>query len=535
MRPKNPTRRYNVMEEDNDPILQKALFRYQVISGYLAADPPRGKRRELLEQLAGRPWMLEGGGIATVKSETIRYWLRIYRVGGFDALKDKPRSDRGIRAIPQDIMDQACKLKLQVPERSIERIIHIMEDMELTPPGLLRKSTLHRALQARGLSKRKLVLPDLKDLDRFQADYANDLWQADMLQGPWLPDPEKPGKMRRAYLYAFLDDASRLLLYGRFFFKGDLPSLELVLKRALQRYGKPGRLYYDNAWVFRAIHMKILCAELGIHKPIHSKPYRPQGHGKIEAFNRFCTSNFIAEVKASTIRTLNQLNEAFFAWVDEEYNTRKHSEIGMSPKKRWLRDSSRIEYLDEEKIRVAFLWRELRTPDKAAVIKLFRRSYKVSVTLAKRKVEVRYDPENLDHIEIYINGAFRQRAKPLRISPQRSPKELLPVQEGLKPEEGIDYLSWLTQKHRDNIKIDKAHEPPEANRNLEAFLSLLQQYIHPDVFNASLATEFFEAFGPFDLGWLDNTLSDLMAAYPSNLHLSFYLNHIHEQRFGGQS
>ncbi len=262
-----------------DPITLKALFRYQVISAYLAADPARGRRRKVLEDLAGKSWMLQSGEAATVKAETIRYWLRLYRRGGFDALKDKPRSDRGIRAIPEELIAQACRLKLQVPERSIERIITIMENMQLAPPGLLRRSTLHRALQGRGLSHRKLSIPDRQDLDRFQAGYANDLWQADMLQGPWLPDPKNPGKMRRSYLYAFIDDASRLLLYGRFFFKGDLPALELVFKRALQRYGKPHRTYYDNGMVFRSNHMKIVCAELGIHKPVYTTPRRPEGHG----------------------------------------------------------------------------------------------------------------------------------------------------------------------------------------------------------------------------------------------------------------
>ena len=135
--------------DDQNPITQRALLRYQVISGYLAADPPRGKRRLLLEQLAGKIWMLESGETLSVKAETIRLWLRLYRNGGFEALKDKPRSDQGIRAIPKELIDQACKLKLQVPERSIERIITIMETMQLAPPGLLRRSTLHRALQDR--------------------------------------------------------------------------------------------------------------------------------------------------------------------------------------------------------------------------------------------------------------------------------------------------------------------------------------------------------------------------------------------------
>jgi putative transposase len=521
--------------DDHDPITQKALFRYQIISAYLAADPARGKRRQVLEHLAGKSWMLQSGEAVAVKAETIRYWLRLYHRGGFEALKDKPRSDHGIRAIPKALIEQACKLKLQVPERSIERIITIMENMQLAPPGLLRRSTLHRALKEKGLSRKKLSIPDRQDLDRFQADYANDLWQADMLQGPWLPDPKNPGKMRRSYLYAFLDDASRLLLSGRFFFKGDLPALELVFKRALQRYGKPHRTYYDNGMVFKSNHMKILCAELGIHKPIYTTPYRPQGHGKIEAFNRFCVNHFIAEVKASSLRTLDQLNEAFFAWVDEEYNHRKHSELGMSPKKRWLKDSSRIHYLDEEKIRVAFLWRELRTPDKAAVIKLFNRSYKLSATLVKQRLEVRYDPEHLDSIEIYLNGKFRQKAKPLQTSAHRAPKELLPLPQNSKLEENLDYLAWLTQTHKKKVKIvsvDKGGDISRGRNDLQDFLALLQQHIHPDVFDSLLAARFFEAFGPFDTTRIKQILLDLLASHPANLHLSFYLNHIHDQVFG---
>jgi len=178
--------------DDLDPVTQKALFRFQVISAYLVAAPPPGQRTKTLGELAAKTWMLLSGEMLTVQAETIRYWLRIYRTRGFEALKDKPRADIGIRAIPEELVKEACKLKLQVPERSIERIITIMENMQIAPPGLLRKSTLHRGLEARGLSKRKLVVADRKDLDRFQADYANDLWQADMLQGPWPPDPDRP-------------------------------------------------------------------------------------------------------------------------------------------------------------------------------------------------------------------------------------------------------------------------------------------------------------------------------------------------------
>ncbi|PXF54726.1 MAG: hypothetical protein C4B58_15670 [Deltaproteobacteria bacterium] len=519
---------------DHDPITKKALLRFQIISAYLATNPPRGKRRQMLEHLAAKSWFLESGEVITVKPETIRYWLRIYRLGGFEALKDKPRKDKGIRAIPKDLIEKACKLKLEVPERSIERIITIMENMQLAPPGLLRRSTLHRALQARGLSARKLVVPDNQDLDRWQADYANDLWQADMLQGPWLPDPNRKGKMRRSYLYAFLDDASRLILYGRFFFKGDLPALELVFKRSLQRYGKPDRVYYDNGMVFKSNHMKIVCAELGIHRPIHTRPYRPMGHGKIEAFNRFCVNHFIAEVKASNIITLHQLNEAFLAWAGEEYNLRKHTEIRMTPKQRWAKDSSRIQYIDEEKLRITFLWREKRTSDKTGVIQLFNRRYKISPALAKKRVEVRYDPERLDHIEIYQEGTFKQRARPLQIAPNRAPKELLSLQQYQNSGEKTDYLGWLTQQQKAKIQITPSVDNSSNTQTLAGFLNILRERIAEEVFDEREATAFFQTFGPFDADRLKHTLDNLLAVEPKNLHISFYLNHIQDQIPGGK-
>jgi len=503
----------------DDRITRKALLKYQIVSAFLAQDPPRGKKRELLEHLAAKTWFDESGGTLSVKPETIRYWLRQYRNNGFEALKDKKRADRGIRAIAPELIEKACRLKLEVPERSIERIIAIMENLQMAPPGVLRRSTLHRALKKRGLSTRKLKTPDKKDLDRFAADFANDLWQSDMLFGPYLPDPGKPGKMKRTFLYAFLDDASRLLLYGRFFFKGDLPALELVFKRSLQRYGRPKRVYYDNGLVYRANHMRLVCAELGVHRPIYTTPYRPMGHGKIEAFNRLCTSSFIAEVKASRILTLEQLNAAFMAWVEQEYNRRRHSELGMSPKQRWMKDAGRAVYLDEEKLRVSFLWREYRTPDKAGVLRLFSNRYKVLPQLAGKRLEVRYDPENLDRIEIHHDGKFRQKAGPLVIQPERAPKTLPEMPE--KPLPRTDYLGWLTTRHQNETAIEAARDHTPA-------MNLLQKKLAPEVWDETLANDFFDSIGTVTPNKLERIMDDLLSVHPANLHLSFYLEHIRE-------
>ena len=509
---------------DDDRITNRALVRFQIISAYLAADPPRGKRTKLLQELAAKQWVLEDGKVWSVQPETIRYWVRMYRRAGFEALKDSPRKDSGVsKALPTDLVEQACQLKKEVPERSVERIIAIMEDMGKAPKGLLRRSTVHRALKARGLSARRPTPARDRDLARFQADYANDLWQADMLVGPWLPDPERPGKHRRAYLYAFLDDASRLLLYGRFSFKGDLPALELVFKRSIQRYGLPRRVYYDNAYVFRSKKMHRICAELGIHRILFTTPYRPLGHGKIEAFNRQCRSRFLAELKASSIDTLDGLNEAFVAWIDEDYNRRKHSELGTTPHERWLRDGERAQYVDEEKLRRAFLFKVDRTPDACGVLSLHNRRYQASWELARKKVQVHYDPEHLDTVELFRDGRFVERARELVVTAHRPPRRAAPALEPKSKNEATDYLEHLVKRRRAALPPSTPELVPDPTGE---FVALVRAHLAPEVFDEARVRDFFARFGPFALDRIEQILENLLATEPDTCHIDFYLDHI---------
>jgi transposase len=228
-----------------------------------------------------------------VRAETIRVWIRRYRRGGLAALEDKPRPCRGVSVLDPEQQQRLIALKQEVPQRSLDRLLKIVKRMKVFDGEVPSRSTLHRVLQKAGVSGQPPPPTSDTDLDRFEADFPSELWQSDLLQGPWLPDPQRPGKKRRAVLYAFIDDHSRLLLHGRFRFKGDLPALELVLRRCLQRWGLCRRLYYDNGAVYRAKHMKHIVAELGIHPIIYTTTYRPMGHGNYPD-NAFILREFVS-------------------------------------------------------------------------------------------------------------------------------------------------------------------------------------------------------------------------------------------------
>jgi len=524
------------MDEQQDPRMAWALVRYQVISPYLAADPPRGQRGPLRRQLAQRMWTDPDGEPFSVSAETIRRWVRRYRKKGLAGLMDQRRTRRGVQVLTDAQIELLCQLKQDVPERSLDRLIIIAESVGKVEPGVLRRSTVHRALQARGLSARKARIPDAQDLDRFEADAPNDIWQSDLLVGPWLPDPARPGKVRRAHLYAFLDDHSRLVLHGRFSFKENLPALELVFRRALQQHGLCRRLYYDNAQVYRSGHMKQIVATLGIHRIVFTQPRRPMGHGKIEALNRLIRSAFLAELKASKITTIDALNEAFRAWLDTQYHRTVHSETGQTPHDRWRAGLDRVRYIDDEELRQAFLWKERRTPDKAGVFSLLGVRYQVDARHARRHIEVRFDPEALHEVEVWRQGDFVQRARPLDVHPHRRPRDraLPEVAAEDDREPVVDFLGHLVRQCREQgagnpAPRDLAEQARARRAEADAaVLELLCDRLDPDVVEPETVQTWLDTYGPLEPERAAGALDHLLAqGHRADQHISVTLDAIH--------
>jgi len=529
--------------DDDDPRRALALTRYQIISAYLALEPHRGQKRPLLEQLAARTWLDPSGQPLTVAAETIRSWVRRYRQGGLAGLEDQRRARPGVAVLTPADIELAAQLKREVPERSLDRLIHILEDTQLVAPGHVRRSTLHRALRGLGLSAAAPTVATPKDLDRFEADAPNDLWQSDMLSGPWLPDPARPGRSRRAYLYAFLDDHSRLLLHGRFTFRGDLPALELVFRRALQKYGLCRRVYYDNGQVYRSDHMRHIVATLGMHHPVFTTVKRPEGHGKIEALNRLIRSAFLAELKASRVTTLDALNEAFVAWTDLEYNPRRHAETGEPPADRWRKAAARIRYADDDKLRDAFLWHEHRTPDKSGVFTLFGQRYQT--TLGRQRLEVRYDPEALAEIEVWHDDHFVERVRPFVVQTHRRPKPQPAVDEpapsAAPTTPTVDWLGHLvTRRQREGFIAPTPRQVVDAvaarrTRWDDEVTALLAQRLDPAVFDEAAVRAFLARVGPFDPAAVTVVLDALFAhGARADQHPSVFLDALHQRLRHGE-
>jgi putative transposase len=197
-----------------------ALFRYSLILPLLRHDRARdGTKRSLRAAIAAARHTIPHSHRQTVSVPTLRRWEKAYRTGGFDALKPHPRCDRGAaRAISTPTLDRAEALKRELPSRSSRTVIDILKRDQATPiPEVkLAPRTLRRHLAARGVTTTRLLKSDTV-YRRFERSHFGDLWQSDALDGPRLPDPADPNAQRQTFLFAFLDDHTRLVPHAQFY------------------------------------------------------------------------------------------------------------------------------------------------------------------------------------------------------------------------------------------------------------------------------------------------------------------------------
>jgi len=498
------------------------------ISPYIADPPARGHRRATLERLAQHVWTWTDGSPRRFSAETLRAWVRRYNKGGLDGLMDAPRARPGT-ALDDDIINKAVALKKQVPERTLDTLIELLELGGTVEVGTVKRATLHRALQKRGMSRRPAT-EDRTDLDRFEANFSGELWQSDMLAGPMLPDPNKPGKTRRAWLYAFIDDHSRLLLDGRFAFKGDLPALEIVLRRSLQRWGVPKKLYYDNGAVYRSHHMKRIAAVLGMQGIVFTQAYRPMGHGKIEAFNRYCKRKFIAEVKAAKVKTLDQVNAAFRTWM-REYNERIHGETGETPNHRWKAGSAHVKWADEEKLRKAFLFSDTRKADKSGIFSLHTVKFQVGAELAGKRVEVLYNPEDLSEVELQRAGEFLQRLRPFKVSRHRRAKA---DKKSTEEVEGFDRIAHWAAEDETCSGVDetpetwRAAELSKRQEQLDGLVVVFEEALGRELVDEPSVRIWFSEHLPIEVDRFRTAVAEVLETMSSDLHPTVLLSAVKE-------
>jgi putative transposase len=507
---------------DDQQRLAVALRRHAAIAPLLQPDLPRGQRTALVAQLAA---------LYGVSPQSLWRWLQRFRSGGcrLEALMPPPhRADRGrLRALPAEALQQAIRLRQELPERSTTTIIAMLELAQPHWRGHLHRSTLDRHFRRLGLSRRQLGRPD-RPLRRFASAHRGDLWIADhCIPGLRWRDGDQ---VADAILFAVLDHATRLAVGSRFVPNRQAIFVEEVLQDAFSRYGLPKALFLDNAQELSAAPLREACARLGI-RLIHSTAGHPESRGALERFFRTVQACFVPEMAAKAmIPILPELNRFWLAWLEEFYHDQPHDGLGhhTSPRQAWEADPAPLPRLDPATIQAAFLLRVTRRVDRTALVRLQGRTYLCPDGLVGQTVQVRYHPARVESVEIWQHDRLLAVA-PRYLPPTQVPRQDPPAPRPTPQHTLVDLLDQTRQQRlREQLAAPQILPPPAADFTEAHAAAILEQTLGRNLHERELVwlADAWRRDGGWDPQLLTSTLQAYCARFGTRRHLSWYLQAI---------
>ena len=226
-----------------------ALWRWALTEPAMDPALTARQRGAVVRQLAAREHEGPSGAPVSVSRRTIDRWVVARRAGGFDALVPAPR--QCAPRTDDEVVELAAGLKMENPARTAAQVRRILA-------ARLRWAPSERAIQrwfaARELTSRPDGTPP-QAFGRFTADAVNEIWTADLMNGPRVAG-------KATFLAGIIDDRSRFLTGCQFVRRADAVRFAGVLRAAIARHGIPRVLYaeYVPRNIFGILCPAALCA-----------------------------------------------------------------------------------------------------------------------------------------------------------------------------------------------------------------------------------------------------------------------------------
>lgn len=381
-----------------------ALFRYGIIAPVIHKEGIGQNKyfKEMEQQVFDVPVI----GVKKFKKGTFKSWLSAYRKYGIDGLKLKERSDKGrFKRINENI------------EKNIASVI--------TNYNIVSSSQLYRMLISGGdisgtefseqtlreyVKTKNLLLPNNEPVPRkrFEKEHVNELWISDFMHGPNI-------KKQKTFLCCIIDDHSRVITGYGWYYNENSSSLEHTLKAAILRFGVPKVLYCDNGSVYIASNLQFSCARCGIAL-VHTKPYDAAAKGKIERFFRTVRDMFMPLIDFKNI-ILEELNDRFSEWIENEYHKKLHSGINQPPINRYLDDIkyTQISRISEVELKLMFYVSIKRRVKNDSTVSVNAAIYESPTKYIGRYIEIRFATDTPEDLFIFENDKFVYKLKKINL------------------------------------------------------------------------------------------------------------------------
>ena len=380
-------------------------FRYGVIAELVFSHIEAAERSKLIAQKAARAWTIPYSSRTTITASCIRKWVNAYQLQGRVALIPKIRKDTGVSRVLADAdKEMILKLLEEKPQLCASVAVRVLQREGKLVKNVSR-SALSRFLLASGAGRDERARSKCKDqVLRYNFEMPLECVQVDAMHSFLVPNHR--GGLSKAILIAFIDDATRRIVYSRFCFTENSLEFERGIFHVLQAHGRIRRLYTDNGSTFVSDQTQGILDGLGIPL-IHSRPGIPKGRGKIERFFRTVRTQFEAVLDEADIKGIHDLDQRWRTWLESEYHRTGHSGLGgQTPLEAWMAGTRHILRLDPTiDLHEAFCHQIERSVGTDATVSLNGVDFEVPSVLCKRRVKLRVNPQDdLPLVRVWFDG-----------------------------------------------------------------------------------------------------------------------------------
>src|SRR4030043_422251 len=218
-----------------------------------AIDYADGKTiKERIQKVSEAAFVDEDGNPRNFTFRTISTWYYKYTSRGKTGVNKSVRRDKGLprKMTPEELLESINQVLPMF--RSTGKHFNKSDIYRVCiEKGLVRRGELSPTNFYRFIRKYELLKDNVENNKKrlaFSMQYANQLWQADTMYGPFVKDEK--AKSIQTKLIAFLDDASRVICHGEFFFNENTNALITAIKSAFYKRGIPEQLYVDNGSIY---------------------------------------------------------------------------------------------------------------------------------------------------------------------------------------------------------------------------------------------------------------------------------------------
>jgi putative transposase len=328
-----------------------ARLRFAIIGPLLAAPPGAGELQSALAALADKPWRHPTSGLEVrFGRSTLERWYYSARAASdpVAALRNRLRGDIGrFPSLSAQVIEVLTRQYREHPGWTAQ--LHF-DNLRVTLAGsdslLPSYPTIRRYLKAKGLFRQALpkratagallARDRLEQLEvrSFEVDHVSALWHLDFHHAS-RKVLTRTGVWVKPMLLGVIDDRSRLVCHLQWYLDETAESLIHGLSQAFMKRGLPRALMTDNGAAMLADETVSGLAALGI---VHQTtlPYSPYQNAKQESFWGRVEGRLMAMLEGEEALTLDLLNQATQAWVEQEYHRIHHSEIGTTPLAHYL-------------------------------------------------------------------------------------------------------------------------------------------------------------------------------------------------------